>query len=179
MYAWTVYVGIYTSGTALKLHACTHCSKTNDSHLAPVVKTLGMENAVGFPKTLASQADVLRGSSRRNAWRTPKNICVGGYKTYLLVIYPVDSAIQGIQRLNNRGLRQEWSEIFCTARQKTMDCIKNVQHLEYTFFLLIFVTFQLHSRTKIAAYMWRLLENFKGENSLVLATRQVHLFGRN
>ena len=59
-----------------------------------------------------------------------------------------------------------------------MDCIKNVQHLEYTFFLLIFVTFQLHSRTKIAAYISRLLENFKGENSLVLATRQVHLFGR-
>ena len=52
------------SGTALKLHACTQCSITNDSHLAPVVKTLGMDNAVGFPKTLASQADVLSGSSR-------------------------------------------------------------------------------------------------------------------
>ena len=41
-----------------------------------------------FPLTIvASHADVLRGSSRvlaprsldRNAWRTPKNVCVGGY----------------------------------------------------------------------------------------------------
>ena len=28
---------------------------------------------------LASHADVLRGSSRVPAWRTPKNVCVRGY----------------------------------------------------------------------------------------------------
>ena len=46
--------------------------------------------------------------------------------------------------------------------------------------LLIFVTFQLHCRTKIAACMHLkgCLTIFKGENSLALETRQANLFRR-